>query len=210
MTKMPNAAQFTCPDIVAIGASAGGVEAIEALLIRLPPSLPAAILVVLHRSVGHVTYLPEILQRLRPGPVVVAREGDALEHGTCYLGLPNRHLTVGPSARVHLLTDGFYRGHTIDALFQSLARHAGPRTIGVILSGMLKDGSLGLRALKEAGGVALVQNPEEAAFREMPQSAIEYDGLIDLVGSIEEIAEEICRRVTHPQTTELSFSAPSR
>jgi hypothetical protein len=94
-----------------------------------------------------------------------------------------------------LVPDGFYRGHCIDALFQSLARHAGQRTIGVILSGMRKDGSLGLRAIKEAGGIALVQSPEEAAYPDMPQNAIEYDGSIDFIGPIDVIAEEICRRV---------------
>jgi len=116
----------------------------------------------------------------------------------CYVGLPNRHLTVGPGARIHLLADGFYRAHSIDALFESLARHAGPRTIGVILSGLLKDGSLGPRALKEAGGVALVQRPEDASFKEIPENAIEHDGPIDLIGSVDAIADEICRRVSPP------------
>jgi two-component system, chemotaxis family, protein-glutamate methylesterase/glutaminase len=201
-------AQDAHPDIVAIGASAGGLEAMEALLMRLPASLPAAILIVLHRPLERASYLPEILQRLRAGPVVIGREKQPLEHGICYLGLPDRHLTVGPGALIHLLPDGFYRGHNIDALFQSLAHHAGPRTIGVILSGMLKDGSLGLRALKQAGGVTLVQNPEDAAFQGMPQSAIDYDGSIDFVGSTEEIAEEICRRVTQSgcEATEGSLS----
>lgn len=190
------------PDIIAIGASAGGVEAIEALLMRLPPSLPAAILVVLHRPPERLSYLPEILQRLRAAPVIVAREGDTLEYRTCYLGLPKSHLTIGPGSRIHLLSDGFYRGHSVDALFESLARHAGPRTIGIVLSGLLKDGSLGLKALKEAGGVALVQDPAEAAYSEMPQNAIDYGGSIDFVGSIEELAEEICRRVMQlPQRT---------
>jgi two-component system, chemotaxis family, protein-glutamate methylesterase/glutaminase len=112
--------------------------------------------------------------------------------------LPNRHLTVGPGARIHLLGDGFYRAHSFDALFESLARHVGPRTIGVILSGLLKGRSLGLRALKEAGGIALVQRPEDASFKEMPENAIEHDGPIDIIGSVDEIADEICRRVGPP------------
>jgi two-component system, chemotaxis family, protein-glutamate methylesterase/glutaminase len=118
-----------------------------------------------------------------------------MRHGICYLGLPDRYLTVGPEATAHLLPDGFYRGHCIDALFQSLARHAGRRTIGIILSGILKDGSLGLRAIKEAGGVTLVQSPEEAAYPDMPQNAIDYDGPIDFIGPIDALAAEICRRV---------------
>src|ERR1700761_942980 len=79
----------------------------------------------------------------------------------------------------------------IDALFCSLARNAGRRTIGVVLSGMLRDGTLGLKAIKEAGGIALVQAPEEAEFSEMPKSAIAYAGPVDLVGSIEVLAKQI-------------------
>jgi two-component system, chemotaxis family, protein-glutamate methylesterase/glutaminase len=186
---------MSLPDIVAIGASAGGLEALEKLLLQLPPELPAAIVVVLHRPVERISYLREILARLTKMPVVIPEEGERLRHGTCYLGLPDRYLTVGPNASAHLLPDGFYRGHCIDALFQSLARHAGSRTIGIILSGTLKDGSLGLRAIKEAGGLTLVQSPEEAAYPDMPQNAIDYDGTIDFIGPIDAIADEICRRV---------------
>jgi chemotaxis response regulator CheB len=91
--------------------------------------------------------------------------------------------------------DGCYRGHSIDALFCSLARHAGVRTIGVILSGLLKDGTSGLKAIKEAGGIALVQSPWQAAYGDMPESAIAHDGPIDLVAGIDEIAAEVCRLV---------------
>jgi two-component system chemotaxis response regulator CheB len=102
---------------------------------------------------------------------------------------------LGPDLRVHLLPNGFYRAHNIDALFCSLARRAGSRTIGVVLSGLLKDGTLGLKAIKEAGGVALVQSPGEAAYPDMPRSAIEHNGDIDLVGPVGELAAEICRLV---------------
>lgn len=183
------------PDIVAIGASAGGLEALEKLLLQLPRELPAAIVIALHRPVERTSYLAEILARLVKMPVVIPKEGELLERGNCYIGLPGRHLTVGPNAKAHLLPDGFYRVHSIHALFQSLARHAGERTIGVVLSGMLKDGSLGLRAIKEAGGVTPVQSPHDAAYPEMPQNAIAYDGAIDFIGPVDAIAEEICRRV---------------
>ena len=183
------------PDIVAIGASAGGLEAIEALLMRLPPDLPAAVLVVLHRPPERTSFLPGILTRLIRMRVVIAHHGYRLEHAPCYLGEPDTHLTVGPGATVQLLPDSFYRVHNIDALFQSLAHHAGPRTIGVVLSGMMKDGSFGLKAIKDAGGLAMVQSPEEALFKEMPQNAIAYDGPIDFVGPIDALAAEICRRV---------------
>jgi two-component system, chemotaxis family, protein-glutamate methylesterase/glutaminase len=199
------------PDIVAIGASAGGLEALEKLLLQLPPDLSAAIVVVLHRPVDRTSYLAEILARLIKMPVVMPKEGEHLRHGTCYIGLPDRHLTVGPNANAHLLPDGFYRGHCIDALFQSLARHAGKRTIAVILSGMLKDGSLGLTAIKEAGGIALVQSPEDAAFPDMPRNAIIYNETIDFIGPIDAIAEQIRRRVgeAQPNRSDVQTSSPA-
>jgi chemotaxis response regulator CheB len=153
------------------------------------------VLVVLHRPTERTSFLPGILARLTGMRIVVAQEGESLEHGACYLGEPDSHLLIGPGPRFHLLPDHFYRAHNIDALFQSLAHHAGPRVIGVILSGMLKDGSLGLKAIKEAGGLAMVQSPDEALFKDMPQSAIEHDGVIDFIGPIDALAEEICRAV---------------
>jgi len=150
---------------------------------------------VLHRPPERASFLPQILARLTRMRVVVARQGQRLEHATCYLGEPNGHLTIGPGPTFDLLPDGFYRAHNVDALFHSLAQHAGPRVIGVILSGMLKDGSLGLKAIKEGGGLAMAQSPDEALFKDMPRNAIEHDGLIDFVGPINELAEEICRQV---------------
>jgi len=180
-------------DIVAIGASAGGVEAIPRLLERLPADLPASALVVLHRPTEQISALRRILARKSNLPVIAPHEGESLRHGICYLSDPQKHLTLGPHSHLHLLPDHFYRAHSIDALFWSLARHAGSRTIGVILSGLLKDGSFGLKAIKEAGGKVLVQSPEEAAYPEMPQSAIKYDGPIDLIAPIDLLAAEICR-----------------
>jgi two-component system chemotaxis response regulator CheB len=187
----PQPAQY--PDIVAIGASAGGVEAISQLLSLLPSDLPASVLVVLHRPIELISSLRRILARKSKLHVVTPHEGEPLRPGVCYLGEPDKHLTIGPHSRLHLLADGFYRAHSIDALFWSLARHAGNRTIGVILSGLLKDGSFGLKAIREAGGIVLVQSPEEAACREMPESAIRYDGPIHLIAPIDVLASEICR-----------------
>jgi len=159
-------------DIVAIGASAGGVEAIRKLMEKLPTDLPAAVLIVLHRSPYIPSNFPWIISHHTALRVRIAQEGCSLEHGVCLISPPERHLIVTPSLRIHLLADGFYRSHNIDALFNSLARCAGPRTIGVVLSGLLKDGTLGLRSIKEAGGVTLVQSPTEAAYPDMPESAI--------------------------------------
>jgi two-component system, chemotaxis family, protein-glutamate methylesterase/glutaminase len=182
-------------DIVAIGASAGGVEATAELLGLLPHDLDATILVVIHRPVTGFSHLADILSHRSHWRVVVAKDRQTLEHGCCYISPLNEHLIIGQHNKLHLLSDGFYRGHTIDALFGSLARHAGSRTIGVVLSGMLKDGSLGLRSIKEAGGLAFVQSPETAPFSQMPRNAIAHDGPVDLIGSIPAIAAEIRARL---------------
>jgi two-component system chemotaxis response regulator CheB len=180
-------------DILAIGASAGGVEAISALLHRLPATLPAAVLVTLHRPVDMVSHLPQVLARSTALRVRVAEEGSALEHGTCFVSPPSSHLTLTPDLKVHLLPDGFYRSHNIDVLFGSLARVAGARTIGVVLSGMIRDGTLGLKSIKESGGMTLVQDPGEAEFAGMPESALSYGGQIDFAGSLEALAKFICQ-----------------
>ncbi|SRR5579883_2522473 len=183
------------PDIVAIGASAGGLEAIIGILRRLPANLSASVLVVLHRSPFAISHLPEILGRNSQLEVRLAEEREALKHGVCLVSPPDRHLTVTPDLRIHLLPDGFYRGHSIDALFNSLARCAGPRTIGVVLSGMLRDGALGLKSIKEGGGIALVQDPKTAEHSEMPNNAMQFAGPLDCVGSPRELAADLCRRI---------------
>ena len=134
-----------------------------------------------------------ILSRRSQLRVVIPSQGDRLDYGVCVVGTPEQHLTVGPGLQLHLVPNHFYRSHNIDALFNSLARIAGNRTIGVILSGMLKDGALGLKAIKEAGGTALVQSREEAAYAEMPTSAIKHDGAIDLIAPVSKIAADIVR-----------------
>jgi hypothetical protein len=116
-------------DIVAIGASADGVNVISDLLEQLPHNLAAAILVVLHRPIERVSHLHHILARRVKLRVVVPEEGQRLKKGCCFLSEPQQHLTISPSLRIHLLPDSFYRSHNIDALFCSLARHAGRRTI---------------------------------------------------------------------------------
>jgi chemotaxis response regulator CheB len=157
--------------------------------------LPAIVLVTLHRPIARESQLVHVLGRASRMPVVLVRDGEKLHPRKCFVGLPSRHLTIGPGLVARLVPNGFYRGHNIDLLFGSLARHAGPRTVGVLLSGLLKDGTEGLSALKEAGGKALVQSPVEAAYKEMPRNAIEFDGPLDMIAPIHDLAQEICRLV---------------
>ena len=189
--RMVNASSHR--DIVAIGASAGGLPQIRMLLGLLPPDLPAIVLVVLHRPGTQVSYLREVLAQKSRMPVVEATQGEELLVATGYLGQPSEHLAVDELIHAELLPDPRMsrRGRTIDDLFGSLARHAGPRTIGVVLSGALRDGAKGLAEIKEAGGITMVQSPEDAEFASMPESAIAYDGTIDVIAPTADLARAI-------------------
>jgi chemotaxis response regulator CheB len=184
------------PYIIAIGASGSdGLDDIKTLLAGLPNPLAAIVLLVLHRPWDLLSHLRDILARASYLPVVVAADGDRLQLGTCYIGEPAEHLTLAAKSRVHLLDDptNSYRNRTIDALFRSVAAHAGSRMIGVVLSGSLDDGSRGLAAIKAAGGTTMVLTPNRSGDKGMPENAISYDGPIDKIGTPEQIAEEIAR-----------------
>ena len=100
---------------------------------------------------------------------------------------------VGPGLRADLLPDHRYTTRNIDQLFISLAQHYGARIIGVVLSGQLDDGTRGLAVIKKAGGIAMVQSPDEAAYPDMPRNAITYDGPVDLIAPTSDLAAEITR-----------------
>jgi chemotaxis response regulator CheB len=187
------------PYIIAIGASGSdGLDDIKALLAGFTDPLAAIVLVVLHRPWDLLSHLRDILARASHLPVVIATNGDGLQLGTCYIGEPAEHLTLAAKSRVHLLDDptNSYRNRTIDALFRSVAAHAGSRMIGVVLSGSLDDGSRGLAAIKAAGGTTMVLTPNRRGGRGMPENAINYGGPIHKIGTPEQIAEEIDRLLT--------------
>jgi two-component system chemotaxis response regulator CheB len=161
-------------DIVVVGASAGGMGALEALVAGLPEDFPAAMFVVWHLSPGVRSVLPRVLERAGPLPALNPVDGDRIEPGRIYVA-PNDH---------HLLLEKGYirvaRGPkenrfrpAIDPLFRSAAYIYGPRAIGVVLTGALDDGTSGLWAIKLRGGTAIVQDPEDAQHRSMPLSALE-------------------------------------
>ena len=161
-------------DIVVIGGSAGGIQALSELLRGLPPEFSAALLVVVHISPYAASQLPEVLSRASPLPVADARDGEPIEPGRVYVAPPNNHLLVRKGWIE--LSHGPRENHArpaIDPLFRSAARAYGSRVAGVVLSGALYDGSMGLMAIKTRGGVAIVQDPAEAAVESMPRSALE-------------------------------------
>jgi two-component system, chemotaxis family, protein-glutamate methylesterase/glutaminase len=173
---------------VVVGASAGGVEALTRLVQKLPADLAAPILVVLHVAPTGTSVLPSILTRAGSLPARHAEDGMRLQPGCIYVAPPDRHLLVEDG--VSRLDGGpKENGHrpAIDTLFRSAAHQLGTRTIGLILSGVLDDGSAGLRSVRSHGGVAMVQDPDDAFHGGMPQRAIEY-AHPDYVLPIDEIA----------------------
>jgi two-component system, chemotaxis family, protein-glutamate methylesterase/glutaminase len=161
--------------LIVIGASAGGVEAVTDLVRHLPTDIDAAVFVTIHFPPTSASALPRILSRAGKLAATHAVDGQPIERGTIYLAPPDNHLLI---FRDHVR---LYRGPrengnrpAIDPMFRSAALAYGPRVIGVVLTGSLDDGTSGLLAIKRRGGVAIAQDPEDAMFPSMPQSAIEH------------------------------------
>ena len=161
-------------DIIVVGASAGGVEALVELARGLPEDFPAAIFVVLHIPANSTSILSKILDRAGPLPAAPANDYEAIKPGRIYVAQSDCHLLV---KRDHVrLTRGpkeNSRRPAIDPLFRTAARYYGRRVIGVVLSGTLDDGTAGLLSIKSRGGVAVVQDPDDALYSSMPRSALE-------------------------------------
>jgi chemotaxis response regulator CheB len=184
------------PWIVAVGASGSeGVKDTKALLGALPGSLSAAVMVVIHRSWDHQSFLRDALASASALPVVIIADGERVQIGIIYIGEPSQHLTLAINGIGELVNDPsrHYGNRTIDLLFHSVAAHAGPRAIGVILSGKLDDGSRGLVAMHEAGGITMVLTPSSSPEHDMPRNAIDFGGPVDLIGSITSIAQGISK-----------------
>jgi two-component system, chemotaxis family, protein-glutamate methylesterase/glutaminase len=159
---------------IVIGASAGGVEALKELVARLPADLPAAVFVVLHIPPFVASNLPAILARAGPMPAVHPRDGQPVEAGVIYVAPPDHHLLIeGERVAVKKGPKENRFRPSIDALFRSAAYVYRARAIGVVLSGALDDGTSGLWTIKRLGGVAIVQQPNQARFETMPRSALE-------------------------------------
>lgn len=195
MTEAPRGSAW----FVAIGASGPtGFEDISHLLARLPPTLNAVVMVVLHRPFDEPSYLCDLLQRSTLLPVFIARDRNELQHGHVYIGEPAEHLVLARKSFGETVPDptAVHRNRTVDLLFASVAKHGGRRIIGVVLSGSLDDGSRGLAAIHASGGSTMVIVPSgETRQRDMPENAIAYDGPIDVIGSPAEIAAAIVSEV---------------
>jgi two-component system CheB/CheR fusion protein len=183
--------------IVGIGASAGGLEALEELLRHVPPHSGIAYVVVQHLDPTHKGMLVELLQRATPMPVAEASEHLRVEPDHVYVIPPNAEMSLLHGS-LHLMPLTAPRGLNlpIDYFFRSLAQDQGERSIGVILSGMGSDGTLGLRAIKEKAGASFVQSLPSAKFSGMPRSAIDA-GLADVIAPIAELPARIIAYSTH-------------
>jgi two-component system, chemotaxis family, protein-glutamate methylesterase/glutaminase len=162
-------------DVVAVGASAGGVEALRALVAGLPPDYPGAVLIVLHVPRDAPSALPAILTRSGPLPAATASDGETLRSGRVYVA-PNDHHLLVLDGRIRLTRGPAENGHrpAIDPLFRSVARSFGRRAVGVVLSGSRDDGAAGLATIAARGGTTLVQDPADALYPWMPRSAIAH------------------------------------
>ena len=185
-------------DIVVVGASAGGVEALTGMAGSLPADLPASVFVVLHVPATGSSALPDILTRHGPLPASHAKDGEPIERRRIYVAPPDHHLLLR-GGHVHLARGPRENGHrpAVDPLFRSAAREHATRVIGIVLSGALDDGTAGLLAIKSRGGVALVQQPEEALYPGMPLNASMHVD-VDHVLPAAAIGEALARLTAEP------------
>ena len=172
-------------NLIVIGASIGGVPALSRLAARLPPDLPAAVLVVLHVG-SKASVMPELLASKGPLPAAHATDGQPLRNGCIFVAPPDRHLVVVDGV-LRVRRGAWENGYrpSIDVLFRSAARWYGPRVVGVVLSGALDDGAAGLASVSEAGGLAI--DGKQRVLDVQPTSLHERIPLI--IGGEREVAE---------------------
>ncbi|MDP2987177.1 chemotaxis protein CheB [Hydrogenophaga sp.] len=178
---------------VGLGASAGGLAVLEQFLAHVPPSSGLAYVVVQHLDPTQKAMLVELLQRATDMPVLEATDTMRIEPDVVYVIPPNKEMSLA-GGLLHLAEPVQPRGMRlpIDLFFSSLARDQGDRSIGVVLSGMGSDGSLGLQAIKSQGGLTLAQAPASAQFDSMPKSAI-ATGCVDITGPVSDLPDRILR-----------------
>ena len=195
-------------DVVVIGGSAGGIEALRALVAALPPLPDVCFLVVIHVPASARSVLPQILARTGVLPAVHAVDGAPLLRGGILVAPPDHHLVV-QGDHVRLTQGPRENSHrpSIDVLFRSAARACGARVIGVVLSGVLDDGTAGMIAVKMRGGLALVQSPDDALYPAMPQSVVDHVA-VDQVAPADQLAAALVARLQE-DISEASAAAPT-
>jgi two-component system chemotaxis response regulator CheB len=200
MSSPESGVQPTVPDgpfrLVTIASSAGGVRGLGRLLADLPANFPVPVVIVQHLDPRHDTVIADVLARHCALPVKLAEHEERAKSGTVYVAPPNRHLFIGADG-VLTLADGelvhFVRP-SADLLFESAAGAYGDSTICCVLTGSGSDGSMGVRAIKARGGTVIVQDPDLAEFRGMPDAALAA-AAVDFVLPLDEVAHVVTRLV---------------
>ncbi len=190
------------PNIIVIGASAGGVGPLREIVRALPADLPAAIFIVMHLSPHAPSLLPQILSTSDSIRVDAAVDCERIQPSRVYVARPDLHMLIEPG-RVHLTHGPKENRHrpAIDPLFRTAARAYGSRVLGIVLTGLMDDGAVGLHVVKHEGGMAIVQDPNDAMFPSMPESAMRKVP-VDFVLPASEIARKIIEVVREPWTDE--------
>lgn len=179
--------------LIVIGASAGGLEQFTKIVKALPDHFHATVVLACHRSITEPSKMHEVLGRLTGIQVRQPIAGEKLCCTTIYIGDARDSVEVdGRYFRTAEDISDLARKERIDDLFKSAAESAGENCVGVILTGMLSDGAEGLKAIRQAGGVCMVQDPKEAAFDSMPNHALQ-EVKADFIGTTDEIAELLVR-----------------
>ena len=177
--------------IVGIGASAGGLEAMEAFFRHMPPGSEMAFVVVSHQHAGHVSLLPSLLSKCTAMPVLEAKDGMVVEANGVYMAPGGINLAILHGI-LHFM-DAPTKERVplpIDYFFRSLAEDQKQRAVGIVLSGTGSDGTVGLRTIKAESGLAIAQDPQSAKYQSMPRSAIDA-GVADVVQPVEKMAESL-------------------
>jgi two-component system CheB/CheR fusion protein len=184
--------------VVGIGASAGGLEAIEGFFANTPSDIKIAFVVIQHLAPEHKSIMGSLLKKYTNLKVSEVKDGAKIEPGCVYLNPPSRDVSIA-DGRLYLSEPTQVRGTRlpIDYFFRSLAESKGDKSICIVLSGTGTDGTLGLKAIKGAGGMAMVQEETQAKYNNMPRSAIDT-GLVDYVLPVEKMATELLKYVKHP------------
>jgi two-component system chemotaxis response regulator CheB len=206
-----NALPFTAFDVIAMGASLGGIHALRTILSDLPCEFPASVIIVQHRSPHYPSHLSHILSKCSALPVVDAGDGEQLTPGRVYVAPATRHLTLDGGGRLRLSpTDAplvQFTRPAVDPLFFSVAEHVRERAIAVVLTGMQCDGAAGARWVKQAGGRVLVQDPRTARAAGMPLATIAATP-VDHILPLDGIATALTALVMVPGAASLLSASP--